>query len=99
MLTEKLESTGNVETSEKQAEMGGSEATTGATKTSVGKKTCKLIHVKCLYFLLFCNLVQLIPRLGQPENSKLLFLSHSASLHALYPYFAGKARQLMFHFE
>ena len=43
LLTEKLESTGNVDTSEKQGEMGGSEGTTGATKTSVNKKTCMLI--------------------------------------------------------
>ena len=45
LLTEKLENTGNVDTSEKQGEMGGSEGTTGATKTSVSKKTCKLIGV------------------------------------------------------
>ena len=44
-MTEKLESTGNADTSEKQGEIGGSEGTIGATKTSLGKKTCKLIVV------------------------------------------------------
>ena len=39
LLTEKLENTGNVDMSEKQGEMGGSEGTTGATKTSGSKKT------------------------------------------------------------
>ena len=45
MLTEKLESTGtvNVDTSEKQGELGGSDGTIASTKTAVSKKTCKFI--------------------------------------------------------
>ena len=44
MLTEKVESTGigNVDTCEKQGELGGSDGTIGSTKTAVSKKTCKL---------------------------------------------------------
>lgn len=53
MLTEKVESTGtvNVDTSEKQGELGGSDGTIASTKTAVSKKTCKLISKFIIYLL------------------------------------------------
>lgn len=42
MLTEKLESTGNVDNAEKSGELCSNEGLTGATKTAINKKTCEL---------------------------------------------------------